>query len=173
MKRIILFPLAALLIVFVSSCMKKAEPCSNYSITQDRSIIDSFLDVNTSLNVSFNTTHSVYFGIESPGSGSQPAGDSLIVFKRETKLLNGTLVDSATISTNPNTRNPLKLNDFNSESLDYEMFSQLREGGIANIILPSSRNGLGCLSGRGSVATIPPNSQLITRVTLIDVKSSQ
>ncbi len=175
MKRIIAIPLTAIVAVtiFISCNKDKTPPCTNNTLAQDRSIIDSFLDKNTTLNVSFNTTHNVYYGIESPGTGSQPAADSQIVFKLETRLLNGTLVDSGTVSINRNTGAPLKLSDFNTDSFDHLIFSQLKEGGVSNVIIPSSRNGLGCNSGRGGLATIPANSQLINKITLIDVKKSQ
>ncbi len=173
MKRIIAIPLTAIVVVTVLiSCNKdKTPPCTNNTLAQDRSIIDSFLDENTTLNVAFNTTHNVYYGIESPGAGSQPAADSQIVFKSEIRLLNGTLIDSGTVYNNRNGY-PLKLSDYATESLDYHIFSQMMEGGVMKLIVPSSQF-YGCQRFTGRYGNAPANSQVINTITLVDVKRNQ
>lgn len=174
MKKIFLVPLVALSIVSLVSCMKDKTPsCTDNSLTQDRQVIDSFITASPSLNyVTFNSTFNIYMGIENPGTGSMPAADSQIVFKRESRLLSGTLLDSATISITQQGF-PLKLSDYNSTSVDYAIFTQLKEGGAMKLIIPSSLNGLGCQSGNWRYASSPANSQIITTISLIDVKRSQ
>lgn len=174
MKRAILIPVLAFFsVVFFVSCMKTVDPCTSNTLAQDRHIIDSFLNVTPSLgSVSFNSTHNVYLGIDNPGSGSAPVADSQIVFKVEQRLLNGNLIDSGTVRTTQQGF-PYKLNDFDPQSLDYLIFSQLRKGGSMKVIIPSSLNGLGCNSGTGRYGNIPGNSQLINTITLVDVKRNQ
>ncbi|MFV0605120.1 MAG: hypothetical protein ACK5NK_04680 [Niabella sp.] len=176
MKKVVIVVVAFIAVVVVlASCMKDNTPnCINNTLAQDQSVIDSFLTVTPSLNyISFNSTYNLFLGTEDVGSGSTPASDSIIVFKRETRLLNGTLLDSATVTTNPNTGMPLKLSDYQNTSVDYHIFTQLMEGGSTKLIVPSSLNGLGCSSGTWRYATSPGNSQIISTVTLIDVKNNQ
>jgi len=175
MKKVILVPFAVLTaVVFLVSCIKDDTPgCTDNSLTQDRHIIDSFINANPVLNyITFNPTFNVYLGIETVGGGSAPAADSQMVIKTITRLLNGTLVDSATVSATQS-GSPLKLSDFNNQSADYAIFTQLREGGSAKVIVPSSLNGLGCQQGAGRYGSVPGNSQLVNTITLVDVKSNQ
>ena len=175
MKKFFAVPLFTISgVLFFVSCMKNDTPrCTDNSLTQDRHVIDSFLSVTPSLSyVDFNSTFNVYMGTETLGSGSTPAADSQIVFKRETRLLNGTLIDSGTASVTQ-AGWPLKLSDFNPTSADYAIFTQLKKGGSMKVIVPSSLNGLGCQPGNGRYVAVPANSQLVNTITLVDVKSNQ
>lgn len=175
MKRLLAVPLFAISgVLFFTACFKNDTPrCTDNSLTQDKHIIDSFLDKNPSLDyITFNSTYNVYMGVENPGGGSAPAADSQIVFKRETRLLNGTLIDSGTVSMTQ-AGWPLKLSDFTTTSADYAIFTQLKKGGSMKVIVPSSLNGLGCQQGNGRYGTVPGNSQLINTITLVDVKRNQ
>lgn len=174
MKKVFMIPVVAIVAVLtLISCMKDDTPqCTNNSLAQDRHVIDSFLDASASADFyTYNSTYAVYLGTENPGSGSKPASDSQFVFKSELRLLNGTLIDSGTVYTNRNGF-PLKLSDYATESLDYHIFSQMMEGGVMKLIVPSSQF-YGCQRFTGRYGNAPANSQVINTITLVDVKRNQ
>lgn len=173
MKKAISFSILSFIaVIFLAACMKNNTPtCTNNTLEKDRGIIDSFIRDKGYSGTTFNTTYNVYTGIITPGTGSAPAADSLIIYKSVISLMNGTLVDSGTVS-RTNVGYPIRLSDYPTQSLDYYVFTSLKENGTMRIIMPSSLNGLGCIAGAGRYAQIPANSQLINEITLVDVSKN-
>lgn len=182
MKRIIAIPLTAIVAVtiFISCNKDKTPPCTPYTSQQDRAVIDSYLTANGFTGIQYNagtaTTAEYYAGTINSGSGSLPAGDSVITFDIVTRLMNGTVLDSTRYPRN--TFTTIKYSDLNTQGnefyspLIYNMFSSLREGGVFRAI-NLSRNQFGCqpttlLNGR----VVPANSQIITDYKLVDVKAT-
>lgn len=173
MKKAISFSiLSFIVVIFLAACNKENRPtCTNNTLEKDKSIIDSFIRDKGYSGTTFNPSYNVYTGIITPGTGSAPAADSIIVYKSIIRLMNGTMVDSGTVS-RTNVGYPIRLSDYATQSLDHYVFSSLKENGTMRIIMLSSLNGLGCVAGAGKFAQIPANSQLINEVTLVDVSKN-
>ena len=182
MKRIIAIPLTAIVAVtiFISCNKDKTPPCTPYTSQQDRAVIDSYLTANGFTGIQYNagtaTTAEYYAGTINSGSGSLPAGDSVITFDIVTRLMNATVLDSTRYPRFTSTT--IKYSDLNTQGnefyspLIYNIFSSLREGGVFRAI-NLSRNQFGCqpttlLNGR----VVPANSQIITDYKLVDVKAT-
>ncbi|ANH79794.1 hypothetical protein A8C56_01335 [Niabella ginsenosidivorans] len=182
MKKTFVVPLMtfAVAVLTLASCMKtdNTPQCTGYSLSQDRQVIDSFINDKGMSYMDFNSDINAYIGITNPGEGSMPAADSVISYKYSISLMDGTsLGTSDTISRNTNTGMLLKLSDFVNTNgvatVEYTVLSQLRKGGTAKVILPSSVY-FGCNSqNTADGKVIPGNSQLIYDFTLTGVASNQ
>lgn len=173
MKKIVVAPLLAVVgLIALNSCMKNnVESCKPLGIEADRQIIDEYI-LNQGISyVEYESSILSYFGVSSMGTGSMPAADSLISYKYAISLMDGTsLGTSDTIKTNYVTGAPLRLTDFDPAGIDYYIFSRLRKGGTAKIIVPSTYRAGGCQQvtlSDGKV--VPANSQLIYDYTLTNV----
>lgn len=170
MKKIILFPLAILLVtVFFAACIKSDPPCNGYTLERDRQIIDSTIDKNNWNVLSWDATKKTYAGILSYGTGNMAKDDSLVTLDIVRRYISGSAITNIDSARYPTANQPmgLPLKDLNNDrdKSVYDILLQLREGGLYRIIIPSSL-AYGC---RG-YASIPANAQLITDVRLVDVK---
>ena len=164
-----------LLSVFITgslgSCLKNNDTpsCTNgLSLQQDRHVIDSFLSAShQTADFNFDDQAGVYYAIETPGTGlNKPTIDSLVSFHYVGQLLNGTIVDSATVQPPPTT--PLR-NFGNLVYVPYAL-TRLTKGGKIRLIIPSS-SAFGCREMTG-VHIVPPNSQLLYEYELTDMTPS-
>ncbi|MBO9618101.1 MAG: FKBP-type peptidyl-prolyl cis-trans isomerase [Niabella sp.] len=177
MKKKFLVPLFAVAaaVVTLASCMKsnQSTACTNgLTLTQDKAAIDSFLRNNgQSAQYQFDDQASAYYAILNPGSGAnKPTADSLVSFHFETRLLNGTLVDSG--STQAGTP-AYKLSQYASYGrplgVQYAL-AMITKGGSVSLIVPSSV-AYGCNTVTFA-NPIPANSQLIYNFQLLDMAPS-
>lgn len=157
--------------LYLQSCMKTNETaqCANgLSLEQDKEQISQYLQqTNGTEAFSFDEQAKIYYSIENAGSGeNKPTIDSLVSFRFQGKLLNGTIVDSATVKEPP--VQPLR----NYNYLVYGVYAltKLAKGGKIKLIIPSS-SAFGCTQMQG-INTIPANSQLIYEYELTDMRRS-
>jgi FKBP-type peptidyl-prolyl cis-trans isomerase FkpA len=169
MKKLFIPLFLTVMIVILGSCMKeKSSSCTNYTLAQDKHVIDSFLTASgSSANYTYDSQEGVYYYISTPGTGNYPTGDSLVAFHYERRLLNGTLIDSATSNIAS-----YSLNYYQNPLISYSLV-KLKEGGKIYVILPSSSYfAFGCGGANNSAGqmVVPPYSELIYNFTLLDVK---
>ncbi|MCF3109773.1 FKBP-type peptidyl-prolyl cis-trans isomerase [Niabella sp. CC-SYL272] len=171
-KRFLLFLPALFVLLLIVRCSKSDDQSSctvKLSLSQDRQIIDSFLQKNgTNALYRFDEQASVYYYIENPGTGTtKPTIDSLVSFRYTGKLINGTIVDSLTIKQPPTA--PLR--NYSSGVYVVYAISKISKGGKIRLVIPSSSQ-FGCLPVMG-VNMVPANSQLVYEYELTDMTSNQ
>lgn len=154
--------------VLVLGCSKSEDrsACTNkLTLSQDRHIIDSFLQKNgQAAQYAFDQQASVYFYIENPGTGTtKPTIDSLVSFRYTGKLMNGIVVDSLTVKQPPTA--PLR--SFSQGVYVTYALSKISKGGKIRLVIPSSSQ-FGCTQVVG-VNVVPPNSQLVYEYELTDI----
>ncbi|MCH5597003.1 FKBP-type peptidyl-prolyl cis-trans isomerase [Niabella ginsengisoli] len=170
MKKSFWLPMMAVVTALaLTACLKNEDDvvrCTPNSLERDRAIIDSFAFEND-LNLTWDATDTgqIYVQIISEGTGSMPNLDSLVAFKMTAKLLSGSEILAADVTTATNS-----VRYYNNFIIAYSL-RKLREGGSLKIIVPSRNNGLNCNEGRAENGNvIPSNSQIIYDVSLTDVK---
>ncbi|ANH79793.1 hypothetical protein A8C56_01330 [Niabella ginsenosidivorans] len=165
----------ALIIIIIATtllgCLKNDDtpPCTNgLSLQQDRQIIDSFLSAShQTTSFTFDDQAALYYDIEDPGTGTnRPTTDSLVSFHYTGKLLNGTIIDSATVQPPPT----MPLRNFGNLVYVPYALAKLTKGGKIRLIIPSS-SAFGCRQMTG-VNIVPPNSQLFYEYELTDMTPS-
>lgn len=178
MKKIVL-PVIVM-IAAITGCMKNEDatpPCTPNTLEKDRTEINSYIAAN-GLNVQYNSTLSIYSGISYSGSGSQPAFDSIVAFKRTLR----TFKDGQTITVGTDslyrdgTGNLFRYSAFQNDAVLKNFLDNAQLGGNLQIIYPSSGNPffLGCQQQTlTNGIVIPAYSQLIVDYTLTGVKNSQ
>lgn len=147
-----IIPLAAALILLISSCSKKTDQTET-----DDQIIKDYL---TSKNLTATKDPSgLYWIMTVEGTGTKPTTASTVEVKYKGSLINGTVFDqTATDKTFTYALSGL--------ILGWQIgIPLMKEGGKATLLIPSQ---LGY--GRENLGVIPPNSVLIFEIELIDVK---
>lgn len=164
--------LAFISIAFIlQSCMKSNDTpqCNNgFTLAQDKEQISQYLQqTNEAPAFSFDEQAKIYYSIEHAGVGeNKPTIDSLVSFRFQGKLLNGTIVDSATVKEPPT--QPLR--SYNNLVYGVYALTKLTKGGKIKLIIPSS-SAFGCTQMQG-INVIPSNSQLIYEYELTDMRRS-
>ncbi|MCD2426193.1 FKBP-type peptidyl-prolyl cis-trans isomerase [Niabella pedocola] len=164
--------LLSFLVVLIARCSKSDDQSiclHKLTLSQDRQIIDSFLQKNgTSALYTFDEQASIYYYIEDPGTGTtKPTVDSLVSFKYTGKLMDGTIIDAYTSKQPPTA--PLR--DFSSGVRLVYALSKISKGGKIRLVIPSTSQ-FGCISVMG-INMIPANSQLVYEYELIDMTTNQ
>lgn len=171
MKKILIIQvLSVFFLLLFTSCFKEKGPsCVGNTLEKDKSVIDSFLRNNgLTAAYTFDNQSGVYYSVINAGSGSTVTIDSLVAFKYEGKLFDGTKFTEGTVST---ATNPLQ---YYSGLYTYALL-KVKEGGSISIIAPSSSSvAFGCTGGYNNSTgqmVVPANAQIIYTFWLTDVKS--
>ena len=140
------------IIIIVASC-SKTDPCSVASAQTDPQKIQAYLAAK-GLMASLITPDSVYYIINTPGTGTSPNASSTVTVNYKGYLLDGTVFDQ-----NSNISFPLS-GVIRGWTIGFPKF---KRGGKGTLLIPSA-DGYGAISQD----KIPCNSVLIFDIELIN-----
>lgn len=164
-------------IVMLLGCKKDDidfSECTPHTLSQDRAVIDSFIQENELSYLAYSDAFKGYAGIALQGDGTTANPNAEIAFKSTIKLLDGTVLAADTIYRNSSGVN-LRVSDLEAGSVLHYFVTNARQNGMLKVIYPSSVNILnvwGCKRHTLPTGTvIPAYSQIVFDYTLTGIKN--